>query len=72
MLVGNVVCGWLMARSAVAAQEAVDSGSSDIFYINKIKTAVYFAEQILPRCEGLQAIVKSGSDSVMSIEVDEF
>ncbi|MCP4488187.1 MAG: acyl-CoA dehydrogenase [Gammaproteobacteria bacterium] len=72
MLVGNVVCGWLMARSAVVARAAIDSGSSDNFYTNKIKTAVYYAEQILPRCAGLQGIIKSGSDSIMSIEVDEF
>ncbi len=72
MLVGNVVCAWLMVRSAIAAQAALDSGSSDNFYANKIKTAIYYAEHILPRCAGLQAIIKSGSDAIMSIEVDEF
>ncbi len=71
-LAGNVVCGWLMARGAIAAQSQINAGSSDEFYVNKVKTAVYFAEQILPQCEGLQAIVKNGADSIMSIAVDAF
>ena len=72
MLAGNVVCGWLMARGAIAAQAQLDAGSSDVFYANKIKTSVYFAEQILPQCEGLQIMVKNGADSIMSIAVDAF
>lgn len=72
MLVGNVACGWLMARSAIAAQKQIDAGSNDNFYANKIKTAVYFAEQILPRSEGLQTIVKTGADSIMSIDPGDF
>lgn len=72
MLAGNVACGWLMARSAIAAQKHIDAGSNDIFYQNKVKTAVYFAEQILPRSEGLQTIIKTGADSIMSINVGDF
>ena len=72
MLAGNVACGWLMARSAIAAQQQIDAGSDDIFYQNKIKTAVYFAEQILPRSEGLQTMIKTGAGSIMSIDVDNF
>ncbi len=72
MLVGNVVCGWLMARSAIAAQAQLDAGNSDVFYANKIKTSTYFAEQILPQCEGLQIMVKNGSAGIMSIAVDYF
>jgi hypothetical protein len=72
MLVGNVVCGWLMARSAMVAKKHLDSGSSDGFYVNKINTARYFAEHILPRSEGLSTIVQAGSASSMSIDVDSF
>jgi len=72
MLLGNVVCGWLMARSAIAAQTHIDAGNSDKFYRNKIKTAIFFAEQILPRSLGLQAAVKAGEQNIMSIEVDSF
>ena len=72
MMAGNVVCAWLMARSAFAAQKHIDSGSQDLFYRHKISTAVFFAERILPRSEALAAMVMSGSASAMSIAADEF
>ena len=72
MLIGHVVCGWLMGCSAVAAQKHIDAGNTDKFYANKVKTAVFFAEQIMPRCLGLQATIKTGDNSTMSIDVDSF
>ena len=72
MLIGHIVGGWLMARAAVAAQAALDQGSTDRFYSNKISTAVFFTEQILPRCQGLHQTIKSGEDSIMRIEVNDF
>ncbi len=72
MMAGNVVCAWLMARAALAAQKHIDAGSQDRFYHHKISTAVFFAERILPRSEALAAMVMSGSASAMSIAADEF
>jgi hypothetical protein len=72
MMAGNIVCAWLMARSALAAQKHIDAGSDDPFYRHKINTAVYFAERILPRSEALASMVTSGSASVMAIGADEF
>ena len=72
MLLGNVVCGWLLARSALIAMQQLNAGSDDEFYRNKIKTATFFAEHILSRCEGLKCSVQAGSDSIMSIAVDAF
>ena len=72
MLAGNVVCAWLMGRAALAAQKHIDAGSSDRFYPQKIKTALFFAEHILPRSEAQVVMVKSGSASVMAIDVDSF
>ena len=72
MLLGNVVCGWLMAKSAVVAKQRMDAGSNDEFYRNKIKTAKFFAEHILPRSEALKYAVRAGSGSVMSIAIDNF
>jgi alkylation response protein AidB-like acyl-CoA dehydrogenase len=34
MLLGNVVCGWLMAKSAIAAKQQLDAGSDDEFCRN--------------------------------------
>jgi acyl-CoA dehydrogenase len=72
MMMGNLVCGWLMARAAVAAKQHLDAGADDEFYRNKIKTATFFAEHILSRCEGLKYSVQAGSGSIMSIAIEEF
>jgi acyl-CoA dehydrogenase len=72
MLAGNVICAWLMGKAALAAQRHIDLGTSDDFYVNKIKTAVYFAEHILPRSEAQALMVKAGSTSVMAIDADSF
>ncbi|MFT5658886.1 MAG: alkylation response protein AidB-like acyl-CoA dehydrogenase [Gammaproteobacteria bacterium] len=72
MLAGNVIGGWLMAQSAVAAQRHIDAGDDDAFYRNKISTAVFYVEHILPRSEGLQRTVQAGSNSTMAIAVDSF
>jgi len=72
MLVGYVVTGWLMAKSAIAAKRIIDRGSNDIFYRNKISTATFFCEHIVPRAEGLKSTVLSGSVSTMSIDIESF
>ena len=72
MLMGNLVCGWLMARAAVTAKQHLDAGADDEFYRNKIKTATFFAEHILSRCEGLKYSVQAGSGSIMSISIEDF
>jgi len=72
MLLGNIVCSWLMAKSALVARQKLKAGADDEFYRNKIKTAIFFAEHILPRCEGLKYAVQAGSGSVMSIAIDDF
>ena len=72
MLAGNVACAWLMGKAAMVAQGHIDNGSSDHFYFDKIKTALFFAEHILPRSEAQAVMVKAGSSSVMAIDVDNF
>ncbi|MCP4469294.1 MAG: acyl-CoA dehydrogenase [Gammaproteobacteria bacterium] len=72
MLAGNVVCAWLMGRSAIAAQKRLDTGSSDSFYVHKISTAIYFAEHVLPRAQAQALMVKAGSASIMGIDADVF
>ena len=72
MMAGNVVCAWLMAKAALAAQGHIDAGSSDDFYLHKISTARFFAERILPRSEAQLQMVRAGSASVMAIDADVF
>jgi hypothetical protein len=56
----------------MVAQGHIDNGSGDHFYSDKIKTALFFAEHILPRGEAQAVMVKAGSSSVMAIDVDNF
>ena len=72
MLAGNVVCAWLMGKAALAAQKHIDADNDDLFYQHKVKTALFFAEHILPRSAGQLQMVKAGSASVMAIAADVF
>ena len=72
MLVGNSVCGWLLAKSAAAAQAAINAGSSDRFYVQKIATARFFIEQVLPRNAAYLGAVKAGQAGIMALTEEDF
>ncbi len=72
LMAGNVAGAWLLGRAALAARRHRDAGSSDAFFAHKIKTAVFFAERILPRAESQATMVRAGSASTMAIGADEF
>jgi hypothetical protein len=66
-LCGYVIGGWLMAKSAaVAAARA--SGSDHEFYAAKIRTAAFFAAQVLPIALGLARVVDGGAASVVETD----
>ena len=70
---GVVVGGWLMAKSALAAQQKKAAGEGDnAFYNNKIKTASYYAAHVLPSTTGLKHSITEGSDDVMALQVEDF
>ncbi len=58
---------------AMMVKEALPkAGDSDPFYRNKIKTGQYFLDRILPDADAHLAKLKSGADSMMALEVDDF
>ena len=58
---GIVTGGWLLARSAQAAQRLLDAGDGDAdFLTQKVVTAKFYAEQLLPQAAGLASAVTSG------------
>jgi 3-(methylsulfanyl)propanoyl-CoA dehydrogenase len=58
---GIVAGGWLMARSARAAARALDEGRGDAeFMRQKVVTARFYAEQLLPQAAGLAPAVTAG------------
>jgi len=72
MMMGTTLGGWMLAKGAMVAQKHLDEGSSDEFYSNKIATAVFYAEQILPRSLAYATSVTSGHEAVMAISSESF
>ena len=66
-LCGYVVGGWLMARAAAIAGKHKDGADRD-FYSGKLRTALFYAEQVLPVTIGLARIVTSGANSVVDTD----
>jgi len=70
-LCGIVVGGWLLARSAVIARQLLDAGEGDAGFLeDKIVTARFYAEQLLPAARGLVPAVKAGGEVLFAIPED--
>jgi alkylation response protein AidB-like acyl-CoA dehydrogenase len=68
---GIVTGGWLLARSAVAARELLASGEDDLaFLADKVVTARFYAEQLLPAARGLLPAVTAGAGDLFAIAAD--
>jgi 3-(methylthio)propanoyl-CoA dehydrogenase len=58
---GIVTGGWLLARSALAAQRLLDAGGAgDELLQQKVVTARFYCDQLLPQAAGLRAAVTAG------------
>jgi 3-(methylthio)propanoyl-CoA dehydrogenase len=66
-LCGYVTGGWLMARASAIAAKHKD-GADREFYSAKIRTALFYAEQVLPMTIGLARIVTNGANSVVDTD----
>jgi acyl-CoA dehydrogenase len=66
-LCGYVIGGWLLARSAAIAAGKL-GGSERDFYAAKLRTAAFYAAQVLPTGSALARVVEAGGTSV--IETD--
>ena len=72
-MLGTVVCGGFMARSAVnaAAKMAAASGDDADFYQAKLVSAIFFGEQTLPTVNGLLGAVKAGAADLFALTPDQ-
>jgi len=70
MLSSIVTAGWLMVKSAFAAEEHY--GEHDSFSVNKRAITNFFMDHILPRCSGHLIALRSGEESVMALSESEF
>ena len=66
-LCGLVMGGWLLARSAAIA-DAGSGAAGKEFYKSKIRTARFYAGQVLPQAIGLAKVVEEGAASVLEAE----
>ena len=77
-LFGNLLGGWLLAKSALAAagqlapEENNDEAADRPFLEAKIKTAAFYAANLLPHCAALAQAVIQGAPSCMALEGEEF
>lgn len=74
-LFGTVIGGWLLARGAAAAQRrlAADSGAPDRGFLEaKIKTARFYADNILPRAAADATAASHGSGSTLALDAAQF
>ena len=72
MLTGNLVAGWQLGRSVLAAQELLAKGQDTAFMQAKLATARFYAEHILTRVPGQADAVINGAASVMALPMDLF
>jgi 3-(methylthio)propanoyl-CoA dehydrogenase len=66
-LCGYVLGGWLLAKSAALA-EAGAGGAERDFYRAKIRTAAFYAAQVLPLASALAQVVESGALAVVETD----
>ena len=71
MLAGTLAAGWKLAKGALAAQTALDAGQDTTFMTQKIATALFFAQHILPECATEQTRIMHGARSLLDAAFPE-
>ncbi|MGV2127347.1 acyl-CoA dehydrogenase C-terminal domain-containing protein [Agrobacterium vitis] len=72
-LFGLVVLGYMWAKMAKAAHQALDGGASDAdYYNNKLLTGRFFMEKIMPETALRKSRIEAGADSVMAMAAEAF
>ena len=72
MLAGNLMAGWQLARSLLAAQGALAAGTDPAFMQAKITTARFYAEHILLQTSALRESIVAGAESLLGLAPEQF
>jgi acetyl-CoA dehydrogenase-like protein/acyl-CoA dehydrogenase-like protein len=75
MVLGDVVCAWLLLRQAEVALDKLGgevSKSDQAFYEGKVAAAQWFAQTVLPKVAAERAIAESTELSVMELDEASF
>ncbi len=68
LALGDLLVGWLLARQAEVAVQALDRGDTDAdFYLGKIAAARFFAATVLPRLAAEREIAERTSLDLMEL-----
>ena len=75
MVLGDVVCSWLLLRQAEVALEKLGGevrGSDKSFYEGKVAAAQFFARNVLPKLTAERAIAETTDLSLMELDESAF
>jgi len=72
MLSGNVMAGWQLGRSLLAALDELSKGHDVEFMKSKISTAHVYAEHILTQVPGIRDSILTGGDSVIDMALEAY
>ena len=75
MVLGDVVCGWLLLRGAEVALEKLSgdiSGKDKSFYEGKVAAAQFFAQHNLPKITAERALAEPTDLSLMDLDESAF
>ena len=74
MVLGDVVCSWLLLRQAEIALEKLsgDTGKDQAFYEGKVAAAQFFARTVLPKITAERAIAEATDLSLMELDESAF
>lgn len=74
MVLGDVVCAWLLLRQAEVALGKLggDAGKDQAFYEGKVAAAQFFAQHNLPRISAERAIAEATDLSLMDLDESAF
>ena len=68
-LFGYVAAGLYLARGAAAADRlATEDAAQAAYYKSKVQVARFYADNILPRVDGLAPAVMAGADTVAALD----
>ncbi|GAA4706946.1 acyl-CoA dehydrogenase [Nocardioides conyzicola] len=74
MVLGDVVCGWLLLRQAEVALEKLggDPGKDKAFYEGKVAAAQYFAQSVLPKITAERQLAEATDLAIMDLDEASF
>lgn len=69
-LFGTVAGGWVLVKSALAAQGKLSAGQGDVTFLKqKVATVRFYADQVLPLSASALTILKRGQSSLEAADV---